>query len=49
MSSKVCEELTCNRLVSRPGGVKDSRPLNIAETEINAGSMGQLDLKEFSL
>ena len=32
MSTSVCWELTCNGLVSRPGGVKDSYPLNNTET-----------------
>ena len=33
MSTSICWELTCDGLVSRPGGVKDSHPLiNIAET-----------------
>ena len=32
MSIKVCWELTCDELVSRPGGVKDSHPFNTTET-----------------
>ena len=32
MSKGVCWELTCDGLVSRPGKVKDSYPLNTAET-----------------
>ena len=32
MSTSVCWELTCDGLVSCPGGVKDSYPLNTTET-----------------
>ena len=32
MSTSTCWELTCDGLVSRKGGVKDSHPLNTAET-----------------
>ena len=32
MSTSICWELTCDGLVSCPGGVKDSHPLNTTET-----------------
>ena len=32
MSTSVCWELTSDGLVSRPGGVKDSNPLNTTES-----------------
>ena len=48
MSTSVCWELTCNGLVSRPGGVKDSHSLNTTKPEIRAGSMSHLALKGFS-
>ena len=32
MSTGIYWELTCDGLVSLPGGVKDSHPLNITET-----------------
>ena len=32
MSTSICWELTCDGLVSRPGGVKESHPLNTTET-----------------
>ena len=43
MSTGVCWELTCDGLVSRPRGVKDSHPLNTTlKREISARSMGLL-------
>ena len=33
MDTSVCLEVTCDGLVSRPGGVKDSHPLNTTETK----------------
>ena len=51
MSTSICWELTCDGLVSHPGGVKDSDPLNTTETgdTVRAGCMGHLARKEFSL
>ena len=44
MSTSIFWELTCNGLVSHPGGDKDSYLLNTNET----GSIGHLRHKEFS-
>ena len=41
MSTSVCWDLTCDGLVSHPGEVEDSRPLNTTET-------GDMRCKEFS-
>ena len=43
MSTSVCWELTCDALVSRPGAVKDSHPINITETEDKRRLHGPLD------
>ena len=32
MSTSVCWEITCDGLISHPGGVKGSHPLNTKET-----------------
>ena len=32
MSANICWELTCDGLVSRLGGIKDSHPLNTTKT-----------------
>ena len=32
INTSVCWELTCDKLVSRPGGVKESHSLNTTET-----------------
>ena len=42
-------DLTCDGLVSHPGGVKDSHPLNTTETrDVSAGSMSHLACKRFT-
>ena len=52
MSTSFCWELTCDLLVSRPEGVKDSYPFNLQKPEIRAsfdepvGSQGDFSLKE---
>ena len=50
MSTSVCWELTCNGLVSRPGGVKDPHPLNTTVTgDKRRLSVGHLARKGFTL
>ena len=50
MSNSICLELTCNDyIMSRPGGVKDSHPLNTTETGDKRSSIGHLTRKGFSL
>ena len=50
-STSVCRELTCNGLVSHPGGVKESYPLNTTETgdKHRSRSMDNLFCKGFSI
>ena len=50
MSTSVCKELTCDRLVPHVlGGAKDSYMLDIIQKpEISTGAMGQLARKGFS-
>ena len=38
MSISFFWELTCDRLVSHPGGVKDSHPFSLWKPEISTGS-----------
>ena len=45
MSTSVCWELTCDGLVSHPGEVKDSHPLNTTET----GDKRRFNLSEITL
>ena len=47
--SSICWELTCDRLVSHPGGVKDSHPLNTTEIGDKRRLRGHLARKGFSL
>ena len=49
MSTSIFWALTCGGLVSRSGGVKDSHPLNITETEVKRRLHGLRGLKRFSL
>ena len=49
MSTSVWWELTCDGLVSHPGGVKDPHLLNTTETGESAGSMCYQARKGFSL
>ena len=44
----MCWELTCDGLVSRPGGVKTLIRLTLWKLEISAGSVGHLVRKGFS-
>ena len=48
MSTSICWELTCDGLVSHPGGIKDSHPLNTTETGDKRRLHGPLDCKGFS-
>ena len=42
MSTNICWELTCDGLVSHPGEVKDSHPLNTTETNSRTGLRKEL-------
>ena len=48
MSSSICWELTCDGLVSHPGGVKDPHALNTTETGDKRRLYGPLGSKRIS-